>query len=84
MSRHERLLQTILLGRSDANIRFAELRRLLLRLGFGERVRGSHHIFTRDDIEEQINLQEKGGAAKVYQVRQVRRIIRKYVLWRFK
>lgn len=84
MSRHERLLQTILLGRSDANIRFAELRSLLLRLGFDERVRGSHHIFTRDDIEEQINLQEKGGAAKVYQVRQVRRIIRKYVLWRFK
>lgn len=83
MARHERLLQTILLGRSDAGIRFAELRRLLLRLGFDERVRGSHHIFTRDGVEEQINLQEKHGAAKVYQVRQVRRMIRKYGLWRF-
>ena len=82
MARYERLLQTILLGRSDSSIRFAELRHLLLRLGFDERVRGSHHIFTRNDIEEQINLQEKRGDAKAYQVRQVRRIIRKYGLWR--
>ena len=83
MPRHRRLLQTILLGRSDASIRFAELRRLLLRLGFDERVRGRHHIFSRDDVEEQVNLQEKRGVAKPYQVRQVRRMIRKYALWRF-
>lgn len=65
-----------------ANIRFAELRRLLLRLGFDERIRGSHYIFTRDDIEEQVNLQDRRGAAKAYQVKQVRQIIRKYGLGR--
>lgn len=47
MSRHERLVRTILSGRSDANIRFGELRALLRRLGFEERVRGSHHLFDK-------------------------------------
>ncbi len=46
MSRRERLVQTILRGRSDANIRFNELRTLMRHLGFEERVRGSHHILT--------------------------------------
>ena len=34
MRRHERLLRTVLSGRSDANIRFADLQSLLLHLGF--------------------------------------------------
>ena len=33
MNRHERLLQTILRGRSDANIRFSDLRALMKYLG---------------------------------------------------
>jgi len=40
------LIQRILGGRADASIKFSELRQLLLRLGFDERVRGDHHIFT--------------------------------------
>ena len=39
MNRHERLLQKILGGRSDANIRFDELRALMRYLGFDERIR---------------------------------------------
>ena len=35
--------------------------------GFSCRVRGDHHIFTRDDVEEILNLQPKSGMAKVYQ-----------------
>lgn len=72
MGRHERLVQTILRGRSDANIRFAELRALLRYLGFEERVRGSHHLFVKEGIVEIINLQRRGGHVKRYQVRQVR------------
>ena len=34
MNRHGRLLQTILRGRSDANIRFSDLRSLMEYLGF--------------------------------------------------
>ncbi len=75
------LLARILSGRADRNIRFADLTGLLRRLGFAERVRGSHHIYTRDGVAEIINLQPReGGLAKPYQVRQVRTIIVKYKL----
>jgi predicted RNA binding protein YcfA (HicA-like mRNA interferase family) len=67
-------------GRSDANIPFAGLCGLLKALGFMERIRGSHHIFTREDIEEILNLQPKGSKAKPYQVKQVRNIILRYRL----
>ncbi len=80
MNRHERLLQTILRGRSDANIRFSDLRALIDYLGFEERTRGSHHLFDKVGIVEIVNLQSRGGHAKPYQVRQVRRLILKYRL----
>jgi len=51
---------------------------LLKKLGFEERIRGSHHIFRKEGIVEKINLQRDGSKAKVYQVRQVRNIILKY------
>ena len=75
MNRHERLLETILRGSSDANVRFADLRGLMLYLGFTERVKGSHHIFDKAGIVELVNLQGHRGQAKPYQVRQVRRLI---------
>jgi len=53
---------------------------LLIRLGFDERVKGSHHIFSRNGIDELINLQPKGGKAKAYQVKQVRDVLVKYRL----
>lgn len=80
MDKHEKLLLQILRGTSDANIRFEDLRALLLYLGFEERTKGSHHIFRRSGIEEKINLQREGSKAKVYQVRQVRAVILKYRL----
>jgi predicted RNA binding protein YcfA (HicA-like mRNA interferase family) len=67
-------------GTSDANIRFDDLCRLLRRLGFDERIRGSHHIFRKQGVEERINLQQGDGEAKPYQVRQVRVVILKYKL----
>lgn len=70
-----KLLQLILGGRSDANIPFDELRGLLRWLGFEETSRGSHHVFRKPGVAERINLQGDGGKAKVYQVRQVRRIL---------
>ncbi len=80
MNRHERLLQTILRGRSDASIRFSDLRDLMEYLGFEERIRGSHHLFDREGIAEIVNLQSRDGHAKPYQVRQVRQLILKYRL----
>jgi len=75
-----KILQRVLSGRADANIRFDDLRSLLTGLGFEERSRGSHHIFVKKRIEELINLQREGSMAKPYQVRQVRSVITRYGL----
>ena len=80
MSKHAKLLQRILLGTADANIPFDGLCHLLQRLGFQQRVRGSHHIFYRTGVEEILNLQPKGANSKPYQVKQVREVIVKYKL----
>jgi predicted RNA binding protein YcfA (HicA-like mRNA interferase family) len=62
-------------GSSDANIRFTDLRALLSRLGFAERIKGSHHIFTREGVPEILNLQPRNSLAKPYQVKQVRKVL---------
>lgn len=80
MGKHAKLLIQILSGTSDANISFDGLCGLLKYLGFDERIRGSHHIFTKDDIEEILNLQPKGNKSKPYQVKQVRNMILRYKL----
>ena len=64
MSRPKRLMETILLGRSVANIRFDNLRALMRYLGFEERVRGGHHLFDKEGVVELVNLQSRGGQAK--------------------
>ena len=66
------LRQRILSGQSDTHIRFADLRAFLLRPGFAERARGSHHIFRKEGVPERLNIQREGSHAKPYQVRQVR------------
>jgi len=71
MSKYEKLLARILQGSSDANIFFDDLCHLLKKLGFDERIRGSHHVFRKEGVIEKINLQYDGSKAKEYQVRQV-------------
>ncbi|OGL47378.1 MAG: toxin HicA [Candidatus Schekmanbacteria bacterium RBG_13_48_7] len=80
MSNTKKILSQILKGRSDANIAFGDLCNLMIFLGFEERVKGSHHIFRRAEIEEKINIQKEGNKAKPYQVKQVRSLILKYKL----
>ena len=67
-------------GTSDTNIGFDELCSLLTHLGFAVRVRGSHHVFSKPNVVDQINLQRGGSGAKPYQVKQVRNVIVKYKL----
>jgi hypothetical protein len=80
VSKVTKTLDRVLRGTGDANIGFDDLRAVLRHLGFEERVRGSHHIFTRDGVEEILNLQPKSGKAKAYQVKQVRGVIVSYKL----
>ena len=80
MGKLDKLYEHILMRRSDANVPFETLRALLIRLGFDERTKGDHHIFTKNGVEEILNLQPKGGKGKPYQVKQVRDVILKYHL----
>lgn len=78
MSR-DNILIKILSGVNDKNIRFQDIRKHILHYGFSERIRGDHHIFTKENVFEIINLQPlKDGKAKPYQVKQVRKLFLKY------
>jgi len=80
MGKYDKLFANILSGRNDKSIRFNELIHLLRTMGFSERIKGDHHIYYRQDIEEILNLQPNGSQAKAYQVKQVRNVILKYNL----
>lgn len=81
MGRRRKHYEKIVGASSDANIEFDRSRNLLVNLGFTERIRGSHHVFSREDVEELINLQRApGGKCKPYQVGQMRRVLLKYNL----
>jgi hypothetical protein len=80
MTRREKTLESVLRGNADANIAFSELAAILKSFGFQERIRGSHHIFSREGVEEILNLQPRNGKAKPYQVKQVRKVITGYGL----
>jgi len=80
MGKLDKVRQRILGGASDANIEFKILCNLLLKLGFEERIKGDHHIYSKADVDEIINLQPIGSKAKPYQVKQERNLIVKYHL----
>lgn len=80
MGKYDKLLIRLLSGASDANIAFDDLRQLLVRFGFNERIRGDHHIYTKVGIAEILNFQPKGSKSKPYQVKQVRAVIVRYKL----
>ena len=66
-------LSKVLGGLADKNIRFQDLKKLLSDLGFSVRIKGDHHIFYKEGVEEIVNLQPlSDGKAKAYQVKQVR------------
>lgn len=76
MSKTIKILLKVLSGRNDSNIDFSDLVHLLIFYGFQERIRGSHHIFSKSGIPEIINLQpNENNKCKAYQVKQVRNII---------
>jgi hypothetical protein len=75
----DKILIKILSGVNDKNIRFQDLRKLILHYGFTERIRGDHYIFTKENVFEIINLQPlKDGKVKPYQVKQVRKLVLEY------
>ena len=69
------------------NVEFSDALRLVEALGFEElRIAGSHHVFARPGIAEQLNLQDRRvsvdrrGQAKPYQLRQLMTLVQRYDL----
>lgn len=78
MATTDKLMQSILSGQQDRNIRFKDLQKLLDTIGFECRIRGDHFIYSFHDLPENINIQPAGNMAKPYQVRQIRNFLMKY------
>lgn len=76
----ERLFQRLAQGALQ-NVAFRDMVKLVEGFGFRlVRVTGSHHIFVHPGIPEQVNLQDVGGQAKPYQIRQFLRLVERYGL----
>lgn len=78
MATIQKVMQSIMSGTQDRNIKFIDLQKILYALGFECRIRGDHFIYSKDGIDEIINIQPEGNKAKAYQVKQIRNIILKY------
>lgn len=78
--RPEKLLERLAAG-SLHNVVFADLCRLVERFGFRlDRVRGSHHIYGHPELSVRLNLQDREGQAKSYQIRQLLALVEEYNL----
>ena len=74
-----KLFKKILSG--SGNIRFEDLVKVVKVFGFRlSRVNGSHHILTHEGIPKLLNLQDRAGKAKPYQIRQFLALIEEYDL----
>jgi predicted RNA binding protein YcfA (HicA-like mRNA interferase family) len=74
-----KLLHQALSG--SKNIRFADFVSLVEAFGFRRvRTSGSHHIFERPGIQELVNLQNRNGKAKPYQIKQFLELVELYNL----
>lgn len=80
MASLEKLVQSIMSGTQDRNIKFSDLQKILDVLGFQCRIKGDHFIYWKDGVDEIINIQPDGNKSKPYQVKQIRNIILKYGL----
>jgi len=75
----KRLLRRLLAG--SYNVSFSDMMNLVRGFGFDPaRTSGSHHIFTHPNIPELLNLQNVGGQAKPFQIRQFLKLVERYDL----
>ena len=81
MTQKDKLIGIILSGTSDKNINFNDLTKLLDSFNFSCRIRGDHHIYYKEGVEEIVNIQpSSNNKAKPYQVKQIRMLVLKYKL----
>lgn len=78
---NQKAYDTVVSGKSDNSIKYADFQNLIIALGFEfQRQNGSHTMYYNKSIGEFLNIQKDGAKAKGYQVKQLRNIIVKYGL----
>ena len=78
---NKKTYELVISGKSDNNIMFSDFQNLIIDLGFVfKHQEGSHMVYMNRTVKEIMNIQSKGSKAKDYQVRQLRKIIRKHNL----
>ena len=66
---------------NSKNVKFNDFTAIVKAFGFyATRSEGSHFIYKNDEINEWINLQNKNGEAKPYQIKQFLALVEKYNL----
>ncbi|MDZ4712737.1 MAG: type II toxin-antitoxin system HicA family toxin [bacterium] len=60
MSKIDKLVEKLLLGHSDNNFDFDDLRKVILHFGFAEDIKGSHHTYRIKSHNAFINIQPSG------------------------
>lgn len=79
MSMSEKLMEKA--RDAPQNVRFSEMCRLAELYGFTLKGgKGSHWVYTRKGVTEILTLQDVGGMAKAYQVKQFLKIVEAYGL----
>ena len=75
MSKHEKLIARLLSGAADKTITFAELRSVLLRLGFEQRdPRSSHYTFAHPRVRSILTVPKRKPLKPIY-VKKARALI---------
>ncbi|MCQ2081983.1 MAG: type II toxin-antitoxin system HicA family toxin [Lachnospiraceae bacterium] len=79
MTQFEKLYRKIIIE-GNTSVSFWEIQFFIEKLGFLGRRKGDHFIYTMDGVNDIINIQPDGKAAKKYQVKQIKHIVEKYKL----
>lgn len=72
MSKLQKLIEKILEGR---NVSYEEAERLLIQLGFKIRVKGSHHVFFKDNYLKNVSI-KRHSQLLAYQIRELKEVLR--------
>lgn len=79
MGRYDKLRQAILSGDRDDNFDYNDITWFAEKSGYERthnKTSGSHQIFVNKETGQMLNLQEKNGKAKAYQIKQLRKQIK--------
>ncbi len=74
MSKFQKLVEKVLEGR---NVSYEDAEKILEHLGFKKRVRGSHHVFSKDNYIKNVSIKKRSQLLS-YQVNDLKEVLREH------